>query len=94
MEMIRLRIGEEHFDQLVHGGLGDPVLPQASRGVGAGGEIMIAAKGGCTTDGAPGVCISFHASVDGKAVRVQAVTTLRAFLTAANTLRVHPDLQI
>jgi len=90
MEELTLKIGEKAFDELVHGEPGcDPPLAQCD-----GAGLTIAAKNGCLASGAPGVALSFYCVLrDGTVERVQAVTTLRAFIMAAQALAVHPDLQ-
>lgn len=75
MESIHIHLRDADFDRLVHTG-----VPEA-------GDLAFAVKRHATTAGEPGFVVAFHALVDGRHVPVQAVTTLRAFLSAAGALR-------
>lgn len=75
MESIRIVLDDREFDKFVHGGLSEA------------GDLTIAAKEKATEGGQPAVVITFGVSLDGAPERAQAVTTLRAFLSAAVVLR-------
>jgi len=63
------------FDAAVHSG-----VPEC-------GDLAIASKPYATTGGNPAVVISFTVNVDGKPVKVQAVTTLKLLGSAVDGLR-------
>jgi len=69
--------GAQRFDELVHH---PKALPE-------GGDLELAVKEDATTGGAPGIVVSFTVNVHGRIGRAQAVTTLRAFMAAADVLR-------
>lgn len=73
-ERLDISITAEIYDRLVHGG-----APE-------GGDLRIAYKAGAMQSGRGGVCIAFTALVDGKPVLVQAVTSVRLFMLAAQTI--------
>ena len=91
MEMIKCVVSAERFDELVHGTADSPTLPQCGD---THGMLEIAAKPNCMLSGAAGVVISFYAVLpDGTPCRVQAVTSRKVFLAAADIIRNHPDLR-
>ena len=90
MEPIKVLVGDEACDKVVHGAPEEeiPLLPQF------GDTMVIAAKPNATAKGRPGVVVSFTTQLpDGTVARVQAVTTAALFLSAAKVIENHPDLQ-
>lgn len=76
MESVRIVLDDpEEYDRILRSG-----VPEA-------GDLVICSKSDVTHGGSPGVVIGFTASVDGKPVKVQAVTTLKLFLGAARAFR-------
>lgn len=71
MEHAVVKFDGDEFDELVHGG-----CPEM-------GDLKFVFKDDATTSGNPAVVIAFTAVVDGKPAKVQAVTTLNVFLSAA-----------
>lgn len=75
-ERLDIFLEARDFDRLVHTG-----LPE-------GCDMKIALKIGATKAGAPAVCVSFSSLLpDGRAVAVQAVTTLKLLAAAVDAMR-------
>lgn len=81
MEHVTISNRPERFDEVVHGG-----LPE-------GRDLEIVFKHGAMESGAGAVVITFSVQLpDGKVVRCQAVTSCRAFLTAADGIRAYDQV--
>jgi hypothetical protein len=75
MEHVAVIRDDAKFDAAVHGG-----VPEM-------GDLQIIFKDSVTTAGNPGCVFTFTAVVDGKPVKVQAVTTVRCLAMAAAAAR-------
>jgi hypothetical protein len=81
METVRVILDnyEGAFDKTVHGQSGMETLPQVS-------PIRIITKNNGTDGGRAIACVTFDAEIDGRIVRVQAVTTMRLLRGACQIL--------
>ena len=87
MEALSVKIDAKTFDEMVHGTVNSPTLPECA-------DLKIAVKENATQEGAAAIVIGWTAKLpDGSLRKVQATTTLRAFLMAVEFLQHHPKLQ-
>lgn len=83
MEQIRTVLDDhDEYARLVHGG-----AAQAS-------PVTVCSKSGAMQSGAPGIVVAFEVEVDGRVVPVQATTSLRCFLSAADLLRARHEASL
>ncbi len=76
MEFTEIFLGNDQlYDERVHSGLAEY------------GDLEIITKDKVTVEGNPGVCLSFTVDVNGERKRVQCVTTVKLFMTAAAAMR-------
>lgn len=87
MESLAVKIDDKTFDEMVHGTVNSPTLPEC-------GDLKFAVKKHATVEGRPAIVIGWTAKLpDGSLRKVQATTTLRSFLMAVTFLQNHPELQ-